>query len=143
MDGSILEDIRKMIGPSAEYEGFDTDLMIHINSAFDTLYDLGVGADKSKPFFITGSEEKWSDFTDDDSRRNSVKTYIYIKTRLAFDYPSNSFVGDALKNQAEEIEWRLRMREETPALGGTSPSFDYDNYKYDEPSKRWIDGDES
>ena len=143
MDGSILEDIRKMIGPSADYEGFDTDLIIHINSVFDTLYDLGVGADNSEPFYITGATEKWSDFTGNNARRNAVKTYIYIKTRLVFDYPANSFVGDALKNQAEELEWRLRIREETPALGGTAPSFDYDNYKFDEETGRWVDGDES
>lgn len=143
MDGSILEDIRKMIGPSADYEGFDTDLITHINTTFTTLYQLGVGADNSKAFQITGASEQWSDFTGDDSRRNAVKSYIYIKTRLVFDYPSNSFVGEALKQQADELEYRLLLMEETPSLGGTSPSFDYDNYKYNESSKRWVDGDES
>lgn len=143
MDGSILEDIRKMIGPNAVYEGFDTDLVIHINTTFTTLYQLGVGSDKTTPFQITGTNEQWSDFTGDDARRNAVKSYIYIKTRLVFDYPSNSFVGEALKQQADELEYRMLLMEETPALGGTSPSFDYDNYKYDESSKRWIDGDEA
>lgn len=143
MNGSILEEIRKMIGPSADYEGFDIDLMININATFNTLFQLGVGADSSTPFQITGASETWSDFTGDDAKRNYVKQYIYIKTRLIFDPPSSGSVVDAYKNTASELETRMLLMEEIPAFGGKAPSFAYDNYKLDETTGRWVDGDEA
>lgn len=142
MDGSILEDIRKMIGPSADYDGFDVDLMININATFNTLFQLGVGVDSSEPFQITGADETWSDFTGNDAKRNYVKQYIYIKTRLIFDPPQSGSVIDAYKSTASELETRMLLMEEIPAFGGTAPSFAYDNYKFDEATGRWVDGDE-
>ena len=40
---SILTSIKKMLGITEEYEHFDSDLIIHINSVFMILTQLGVG----------------------------------------------------------------------------------------------------
>ena len=57
---SILTSIKKMLGITEEYEHFDADLVMHINSVFMILTQLGVGPDKG--FSISGKDEVWSDF---------------------------------------------------------------------------------
>lgn len=100
---SILETIKKLIGPSASYDIFDTDLIAHINSVFFILYQLGVG---DEPFTITGSDETWDDFHAD-TDLESVKTYIYLKTRMIFDPPTNSALISAINEQIKEFESRV------------------------------------
>ena len=41
--GSILTSIEKMLGIMDEYEHFDADLIMHINSVLGILTQLGVG----------------------------------------------------------------------------------------------------
>ena len=108
---SILKTIRKMIGPSASYEVFDTDLIIDINSAFSRLSQLGVGP--RPPFKIHGETETWTDFMAEDMPEE-VKQYIYLKTRMIFETPSSSIVVNALQAQIDMLEWTLR---EIAAIG--------------------------
>lgn len=123
MNDSILEDVRKLIGPSADCDAFDTDLIIHINSAFVRLYTLGIGVGvyEERPFVITGVDETWNDFAQEDDRLRILPALIYAKVRLIFDPPTSSFVLESLKNQIAEMEWQLLMMFETPALGGSHP----------------------
>ncbi|MBO5567362.1 MAG: hypothetical protein J6A79_00195 [Clostridia bacterium] len=102
---SILKTVRRMIGPDEDYEHFDTDLIIHINSALARLCELGVGPEI--PFYITGTEETWSDFIDTgvDER---VKQYIVLSVKNIFDPPSSSSVMNAYKEQIEKLEWLLK-----------------------------------
>ena len=44
MEYSILNTIKKMLGLDANYTTFDTDIIVHINSALMTLTQLGVGS---------------------------------------------------------------------------------------------------
>jgi hypothetical protein len=110
---SILTSIKKLLGITEDYEHFDTDIIIHINSIFSTLNQLGVGP--KIPFKITGSLETWDMFMKDwktnDERADidMVKTYVYLKVRLIFDPPSNVSVAEAFKEQAAEYEWRLNV----------------------------------
>lgn len=91
-------------------EHFDQELIMHINTTFTILTQLGVGP--SEGFRITlGGQEQWSDFTNDDKVLESVKTYVYIRTRLIFDPPANSFLIEALERTARELEWRLNVEE--------------------------------
>lgn len=103
---SILETIRKMIGPSASYEIFDTDLIIHINTAFSRLCQLGVGP--TLPFKITGTQETWEDFMPSGDMPEEVKQYIYLKTRQIFDTPASATVVNVFKEQIAELEWTLK-----------------------------------
>lgn len=83
---------------------------MHINTIFTILTQLGVGP--SEGFRITlDGHEKWTDFTSDDKVLESVKTYVYIRTRLIFDPPANSFLIEALERTARELEWRLNVEE--------------------------------
>lgn len=108
---SILKTIRKMVlglpinsEDSEEEIAFDTDLIIHINTAFSVLNQLGVGPKGG--FFITGVDSKWSDFIGESKAIEMVKTYVYLKTKLAFDPPQNGTAVELMKEQCREYEWR-------------------------------------
>lgn len=104
---SILTSIKKLLGITAEYTQFDTDLIIHINSVFSILTQLGVGP--STGFSIHDEYSVWTDFLPEDPRLEMVKTYVYLKVRLMFDPPDRSAVADAMKRQIDELEFRLNV----------------------------------
>lgn len=108
---SILESIKKLLGIDSEYTVFDTDIIIHINSAFMILNQLGVGP--KEVFEITGKDETWDSFLGDRLiDLSAVKSYIYLKVRSMFDPPTNSFAVDAMDRQIKEYEWRLNVQAE-------------------------------
>ncbi len=103
---SILTSIKKLLGIDANYTHFDADLIMHINSVFSILTQMGVGP--TDGFFITGDEETWADFIINDP--NSfllLKSYVYLKVRLLFDPPLSSAVIESINRQISEFEWRL------------------------------------
>ena len=104
---SILNSIKKMLGIEAEYTHFDPDIIIHINSAFMTINQLGVGSEVP---FISSDLETWEELFEDIKTIPAIKTYVYLKVRIVFDPPASSFVLEALKSQAAELEWRLNAQ---------------------------------
>lgn len=106
MNDSILNTIKKLLGPSDTYSYFDTDIIIHINTAIATLYQMGVGP---KNFHVTDATETWADLLGTDNTvLEMAKTYIYLKVRLIFDPPTTGGgVMDSIEKTIEELEWRL------------------------------------
>ncbi len=103
---SILTSIKKLLGIAEDYEHFDTDIIIHINSVLSILHQLGVGPVAG--FSITGKDDNWSDFlTDEDPRLNDVKSYMHIKVKLMFDPPTSSAVISCMETITKELEWRI------------------------------------
>ena len=103
---SILTSIKKLLGIEADYTHFDADLIIHINSVFSILAQIGVGP--ADGFSITGANEVWSDFIEGDSKMFSlVKSYMHLKVKLLFDPPLGSAVMESINRQISEFEWRL------------------------------------
>ena len=47
---SILTSIKKLLGITEEYDHFDQDLILHINSVFGILTQLGVGPAGRVPY---------------------------------------------------------------------------------------------
>lgn len=103
---SVLTSIKKLLGIAEDYEAFDIDIIMAINSAFMVLSQLGVGP--VKPFIIKGKAETWSDFMETEDYE-AVKSYVYLKTRLLFDPPQSSSVVDAMERTMREYEWRLNV----------------------------------
>ncbi|QJD49589.1 virion structural protein [Gordonia phage Secretariat] len=110
MSESILDSTKKILGIDAEYDAFDMDIIMHINSALSTLNQLGLGPEEG--FMIQDSSEEWGDLLEEDMRLNSIKTYVYLKVRIIFDPPSTSFVLTAMQEQIKELEWRLNTYRE-------------------------------
>lgn len=107
MDDSILKTIKKMLGLPEDYDAFDQDLIIHINSVFSNLDQLGVAPPGG--FYIENATAKWSDVFNVDLPLHNIKSLIYMKVRLIFDPPATSFAITAIENQIKEQEWRLTV----------------------------------
>lgn len=107
VEESIFKSIKSLLGPDADYEVFDSDILIFINGAIATLTQLGIGP--SGGFRITGESETWSDLVGDYDDLDSVKTYIYLKVKLVFDPPASSSVMSAYQETCKELEWRLNV----------------------------------
>jgi hypothetical protein len=110
IEDSILLSIKKLLGIEDAGTQFDVDLIIHINSVFSILTQLGIGPDGG--FSISDAESKWSDFLSSDteaSKVEMVKSYMYMKVRQMFDPPANSFVVESFNKQIAELEWRLSV----------------------------------
>ena len=104
---SILTSIKKLLGVEEDYTHFDADLIMHINSVFMILTQLGVGP--SQGFVIEDETATWNDFLpgDDLVRLSAVKSFVYMKVRLLFDTPSSSTVVESTNKLISELEWRL------------------------------------
>ena len=108
---SILTSIKKLLGITEEYEHFDQDIIIHINTALMILTQLGVGP--SEGFFIKDKYAVWSDFIPDVKTLEAVKSYIYLKVRMLFDPPTSSSLMNAMEQNMKELEWRLNVASES------------------------------
>lgn len=110
MSDSILQSTKKALNLSAEYEVFDQEVIMHINSVFSTLHQLGVGP--AEGFMIQDNGETWSAFLAGDLRLNHVKTYVFLRVRLLFDPPTTGYLVEALQTQVRELEWRINVQRE-------------------------------
>lgn len=110
MTDSILNTIKKSLGDSEEDTHYDSDIIMHINSAFMILNQLGVGR---SGFHIEDAASTWSDFIEDSDKLEAVKTYVYLKVRLVFDPPTSSTVLECMKEMIKEYEWRLNVAAES------------------------------
>lgn len=108
---SILTSIKKLLGITEEDEHFDPDLIMHINSVFTILTQLGVGP--SEGFRIEDESATWDDFIDEDDNLDAVKSYIHLRVKLLFDPPLSSTVIESMNRMISEFEWRLNVAAES------------------------------
>jgi hypothetical protein len=104
---SILITIRSGLGIEADFDGFDSEIIMAINNAIFSLNQLGIGPDGG--FSITGIDETWDQLFDTVPNLEAAKSYILLKTRLEFDPPTTSFLVDAIDRQILEAGWRLMV----------------------------------
>ena len=104
---SILTSVKKMLGIPEDYEQFDMDIIMHINSVLTILNQLGVGPEEG--FAITDKSTVWADFIGEGKLVELVKSYVYLKVRLIFDPPQSSSIIEAMNRQISEFEWRINV----------------------------------
>lgn len=105
---SILTSIKKLLGITEDYDHFDADIIMHINSVFMILNQLGVGPKEG--FRIEDETSTWNDYLGNSILLESVKTYIYLRVRLLFDSTTlSSTVIESMKQTISELEWRLNV----------------------------------
>ena len=123
MEQSILISTKKLLGVAPDDESFDLDIITHINSAFSTLSDLGVGPEGG--FVIEDDQSKWEDYLDGAAedpndpehkvKLNHVKTFVYLHVKLLFDPPTSSYHLSATQEQLQEKTWRISTGREAYA----------------------------
>lgn len=122
---SILNSIKKVLGLAADYDAFDLDIVMHINTIIATLTQLGVGP--ATGFAISGVDQTWGDFLGvladgkPDPRQLQVQTYIYLRVRFLFDPPDGRYSIASYEAQLKEFEWRINLQAEG-AFDGVQPS---------------------
>lgn len=104
---SILSSVKKLIGISEDDSSFDVDIILHINAAASTLYQLGV---LNSPYVITSKEETYLDMIPGGSGDviSQIKMYFVYKSKLGFDSSTLSgTVIEVMKEEIKQLEWRL------------------------------------
>lgn len=130
-DESILTETKKALGIADDVTVFDTDVRMHINSAFGTLNQLGIGPEGG--FEVIDANQTWADILASDLKLSPVKSYVHLRVRMLFDPPSNSWLTVAMKEQIEQLEWRLSsVREDAIPVPNPPPE--------DEELLYWLDG---
>lgn len=104
---SILTSIKEQLGIAEEYTHFDRQIIMHINSVFNILTQIGVGP--SEGFFITDDAASWADFLPEGARLELVKSYTFLKVKMLFDPPDRSSVMTANENMIKELEFRISV----------------------------------
>jgi len=103
---SILDSIKAMLGISTDDSSFDRELIIFINGALMILHQLGVGPVGYK---IQDASNEWSEFLLNRDDLDSVKTVVFLRVKLLFDPPLNSFAVTSIKEQIAEYDWRISI----------------------------------
>lgn len=109
MTDSILTSTKKLLGITEDYEHFDTDIIIHINTVFSILNQIGIGPKDT--FSITDKNDIWTDFLDDKENLEMIKTYMYMRVRMMFDPPSGA-AKESMEKIIKETETRMYYLEE-------------------------------
>ena len=106
MEDSILVSVKKLLNIADDDTGFDDQVIPYVNSVFDILTQLGVGPDDG--YAISGYDEKWSDYLDNNKLLNLVRTYVPMKVKLMWDN-NNGTVNNAISDVVAEKEWRINV----------------------------------
>ena len=112
---SILTSVKKVNGISESDTTFDSEIILHTNTVFSVLCQLGVGP--ANGFSIEDASALWTDFIPESSPKykkiNDVKSYVGLRVRLVFDPPTSSSLLTAMKEEVKELEWRINVEAET------------------------------
>ena len=103
---SILDSIKQMLGIDPSDISFDSELIVYINSALSTVQKIGVGPEGYR---ISGQPNVWSEFLLERTDVEEVKTNVYLRVRLIFDPPQNSFAIKAIQEQITEGTFYIEL----------------------------------
>lgn len=103
---NILNSIKKLLGINPEFTEFDQDLMIHINSVFMILNQIGIGPKEG--FALETGLERWEEYINK-KNENAVRSYVFLKVKLLFDPPTSSALIESIRTSIAELEWRLYL----------------------------------
>ena len=106
---SILKDVREAVGLDSTNAEFDTELLMHINTAIGKLNQNGVG----KFLVVQNETSVWGDLQDPLQTSGNkyfqmVPLYVALSTKLIFDPPPPSSVEFQTESVSEML-WRLKV----------------------------------
>jgi hypothetical protein len=120
---SILEDIRVAVGLDATTSDYDTDLLMHINSAIGKLNQNGVGN-----FIVVNDDTPtWGDLQNPEQVEGNkyfqmIPLFVTLSAKMIFDPPPPSTIQYYQLN-IDQTLWRLKIAYEEPY---TAPVIDSD-----------------
>jgi hypothetical protein len=124
LTNSILENIRESVGLSSTTSDFDTDLLMHINSAIVKLNQNGIG----NFIMVEDISTTWEDLQDPTQTEGNksfqmIPLFISLSTKLLFDPPPPSNVQYHASN-IDQMLWRLKIAYEQPYTTTTTTIYE-------------------
>ena len=110
MSDSILTTTKKVLGLAESYTAFDTDVIMHLNSALSVLDQIGVGP--TGGVYVTDTTRTWASMGMPPEQLALTKSYIFLRVKALFDPPPTSFAIEAMNEQIKQFEWRLNVMRE-------------------------------
>ena len=109
MEDSILNSIKKSLGIAPEYTQFDPEIIMHINSVFMFLQQIGVGP--SNTYSIESDSETWTDFFSSANVKDigAAKSLMFLKVKMLFDPPTIGSVNESYNKLIDELTWRCSI----------------------------------
>jgi hypothetical protein len=107
MESSILKSVKKRLGIPDDYDVYDEDVLMNINTALSTLTQLGVGPEQG--FVVQDDTATWEQLLGGDLRLNMVRDFVTLTSKLIFDPPPTSFGIQAVQKNLEEMAWRIEV----------------------------------
>lgn len=114
-EDSILDSTKRALGLAPTYDVFDPEIIMHINTVFMKLQQLGIGPPEG--FMIEDTTPTWADYLGDNLQLNAVMTYMTLSVKMVFDPPGTSFLMTSYEKQISEYEFRLMVQQETAFSG--------------------------
>lgn len=116
---SILETVKTNLDIELDDVDFDDQIITSINTAFATLWQLGIGP--SGGYEIEDASATWDAFYGTNKRYNSIRQYVTYCCRLDYDPPQTAHHATALAAQKTQLEWRLSVIREDNAWVDPNP----------------------
>ena len=108
MEESILTSIKQMLGIEEDDTDFDLEIIAHINAAFSTLWQIGIGPKDG--YELKDKSETWDEYTTSINMLSSIKLYVADRVKLVWDSSTSpSFVVTEVRKDMEEHYWRLSI----------------------------------
>ena len=98
----ILANVKTSLGILPDNLGFDSELLMFINSAKSSLVQLGV----AELDIAIDEETEWPTFPNGVIESTS-KHYIHVKTRQTFDPVASETISRTMLSAANELEGRI------------------------------------
>lgn len=108
LSDSILNSVKKLIGINEDDESFDMDIVLNINAAISTLFQLGV---TKKSYTVESKDDTYEMLLPNASEEviSQTKMYFVYKVRLGFDSSTlTANMVQVIKDLIAEAEWRLK-----------------------------------
>lgn len=106
---SILNSVKRSLDVAPEDTSFDTVLIIHINTVFSDLYQIGLGQYGTDQMTITDANDTWETAFGSMKNIDMIKSYVYLRLRLLHDPPQAGYTTASFQSQIDKMEWRIRL----------------------------------
>lgn len=109
LSDSILSSVKKLIGINEDDVSFDLDIMLNINAAISTMFQLGV---IQKAYTVTSKADTYQMLMPNCPEEvvNQAKMYFVYKVRLGFDSSTlTANMVQVIKDLIAEAEYRMMI----------------------------------
>ena len=115
-EDNILISVKASLGLPADYNPFDNEIIMNINTVLSIVNQLGIGVYGYE--ISSDSPGSWDEFLEEEILDaisiNAVKTYVAKRVMMLFDPPTSGILMNAMNENIKELEWRIVCMKETP-----------------------------